>query len=333
MIFKINKKSDIKDSELTEKSIYEEFSKIRKKLTRRDILKIAILSPITFNMMNAKENNIKEKIKFTVDNKYDIKMEPDELTPYRKATSYNNFYEFGMGKSDPSKYKELGNKILNPDSWNVIIDGLVEKKIEISLEKILSKIPLIERNYHFRCVETWSMNLPFIGFQLSKLLNLVKPLSSAKYVEFTTLSDKRMPGHGTLGNVKFPYKEALRIDEAMHDLTLLVVGMYGEWMLPQNGAPLRLIVPWKYGFKSIKSIVKITFIDKMPKSTWMGIAQNEYGFYANVNPNVPHPRWSQAIENFIGNSFFNSSMETKLFNGYEDEVAYLYKNLNLKVNY
>ncbi|CBG39528.1 protein-methionine-sulfoxide reductase catalytic subunit MsrP [Helicobacter mustelae] len=256
----------------------------------------------------------------------------ENITPYEKASTYNNFYEFGMQKDDPARYAS----VLQTSPWDVVIDGEVQNPMKISIEKILRTMPLEERIYRFRCVEAWSMNIPWVGFELRHLLSLAKPMMQAKYVVFESAKQESMPAVKNprlVSFMQFPYIEGLRIDEAMHPLTLLSVGMYGRKLPNQNGAPLRLVVPWKYGFKNIKSIVRITLTKDQPTSTWEKLAANEYGFYANVNPDVPHPRWSQASERFIGEGFSLRRQRTQMFNGYGEEVARLYANLNLEKNY
>ena len=256
----------------------------------------------------------------------------EKLTPYRDVTSYNNFYEFGTGKDDPAR--NAGSLITDP--WSVTIEGECEKQGTFNLEDILKSMPLEERIYRLRCVEAWSMVIPWIGFPLAELLKRFKPLSTAKYVEFTTLeAPKQMIGQRSrFSTIDWPYVEALRIDEAMNPLTLMAVGLYGEILPKQNGAPIRLVVPWKYGFKSIKSIVRIRLTAKKPKTTWEQLAANEYGFYANVNPKVDHPRWTQASERRIttGGLFSRNRIETQMFNGYP-EVSSLYTNMDLRKNY
>lgn len=257
------------------------------------------------------------------------------LTPENKVIGYNNFYEFGVSKSDPANNAQD----FNTQQWELRIEGQVEKPLVLNRDQLLSTFPLEERIYRFRCVEAWSMVVPWIGFELNKLLTMVKPTHKAKYVVFHTLYDpSQMIGqrNGFVGGgIDYPYVEALRLDEAMHPLTLLSVGLYGKTLPPQNGAPIRLVVPWKYGFKNIKSIVKITLSETAPVTTWAKLAPNEYGFYANVNPHVDHPRWSQASERVIGaGGLLNIKRQpTLLFNGYADEVAHLYKDLDLKVNF
>lgn len=247
-------------------------------------------------------------------------------TAYKHVTTYNNFYEFGTGKSDPSENAHT----LKTKPWSVVIEGEVEKGGTFDLEDILKNQQLEERIYRLRCVEAWSMVVPWIGFSLANLLKQAQPTSKAKYVEFTTLYDpEQMPGQNRR-TLKWPYVEGLRMDEAMHPLTLMATGLYGEELPNQNGAPLRLVVPWKYGFKSIKSIVKIRLTEKMPATSWNTTASDEYGFYANVNPDVPHPRWSQSRERIIGAGLFTPKRKTELFNGYQDQVANLYKGMDLK---
>lgn len=244
-------------------------------------------------------------------------------------TSYNNFYEFGTGKGDPAEYAGA----LTIDPWSVVIDGLVEKPGTYDLADVVMGQPLEERIYRFRCVEAWSMVVPWIGFQLSGLLDRVGVQSGAKFVAFETLvRPEEMPGVAS-PFIEWPYREGLRLDEAMHPLTILATGLYGEPMPKQNGAPIRLVVPWKYGFKSIKSIVRISLVDTMPPTTWNMLQPAEYGFYSNVNPKVDHPRWSQASERRIGSGLFGGRQDTLMFNGYEAEVASLYAGQDLSVDF
>ena len=247
----------------------------------------------------------------------------ETLTSLKNVTSYNNFYEFGTGKEDPAEYAHT----LRTKPWTISIEGLVKKPRTLGMEDILKLAPLEERIYRLRCVEGWSMVIPWLGFPLASLLRQVEPLGSAKYVEFiTALQPDTMPGIRR-GILDWPYTEGLRLDEAMHPLTIMAAGLYGDILPNQNGAPLRLVVPWKYGFKSGKSIVKIRFTDSAPRTTWMKSAPSEYGFYSNVNPAVDHPRWSQANERRIGEFF---KRKTLLFNGYADQVAQLYTGLDLR---
>ena len=251
----------------------------------------------------------------------------DKMTDYKDASSYNNFYEFGTDKADPAKNAHT----LKISPWAVEIEGLVKKPARYTLEDLIKLSAQEDRIYRLRCVEGWSMVLPWVGYSLSELIKKVEPLGSAKYVEFVTLADPRtMPGVG-LRVLDWPYVEALRMDEAMHPLTLLSFGMYGEVLPKQSGAPVRLVVPWKYGFKSGKSLVKIRFTEKQPATAWNRAAPGEYGFFANVNPDVDHPRWSQATERRIGeDGLFAKKRKTLIFNGYEPQVGQLYAGMDLK---
>jgi sulfoxide reductase catalytic subunit YedY len=250
----------------------------------------------------------------------------DKATAYKDATTYNNFYEFGTEKPDPSQYAGT----LKPRPWTVAIEGEVKKPITLDIDSLSKLAPLEERIYRMRCVEGWSMVIPWIGYSFSELIKKVEPTGNAKYVEFVTLADKKqMPGLRS-PVLEWPYVEGLRLDEANHPLTLLTLGMYGEVLPNQNGAPVRIVVPWKYGFKSAKSIVKIRFTRDQPKVAWNLAAPHEYGFYSNVNPDVDHPRWSQASERRIGeDGFLSRKRKTLMFNGYGD-VASLYGGMDLK---
>lgn len=254
----------------------------------------------------------------------------EKITSVEHATGYNNFYEFGVGKDDPARYAH--NMPTSP--WTVEVEGLVHKPGRWALEDLLKLSPMEERIYRLRCVEGWSMVIPWVGYSLAELVRRVQPMGSAKFVQFVTLAD---PAHmrGLRSRVlDWPYTEGLRLDEAMHPLTLLAFGMYGQVLPNQNGAPVRLVVPWKYGFKSAKSIVKIRFVEQMPDTAWNKSAKHEYGFYSNVNPNVPHPRWSQATERRIGEGgLFAPKRPTLLFNGYADQVAQLYSGMDLQRNF
>ncbi len=250
----------------------------------------------------------------------------ETLTPYDSVTTYNNFYEFGLDKEDPSE--KSGD--FRPDPWKVSVEGLCAKPGAYALEDILRPHALEDRIYRFRCVEAWSMVVPWLGFSLGDLLRRFEPSSGARYVEFTTLLDSKQFPNQRSRALDWPYVEGLRLDEAMHPLTTLAVGLYGRSLPAQNGAPLRLIVPWKYGFKSIKSIVRIRFMAEQPKTTWSSMAPREYGFYANVNPAVDHPRWSQARERRLPASIFNPNWRPTLpFNGYAKDVAGLYRGMSL----
>jgi sulfoxide reductase catalytic subunit YedY len=244
---------------------------------------------------------------------------------YEDITTYNNFYEFGTGKSDPAE----NSSDFKPTPWTVTVSGEAETTGKFALEDILKSHPLEERVYRLRCVEAWSMVIPWVGVPLGSVIKQFKPTSKAKYVAFkTVMRPAEMPGQRS-GVLRWPYVEGLRIDEAMHPLSLLVVGLYGKTLPNQNGAPLRLVSPWKYGFKGIKSIVEINFTERQPPTSWNISAPHEYGFYANVNPEVDHPRWSQARERRIGAGLFNNRVATRMFNGYEKEVADLYRGMNL----
>lgn len=256
----------------------------------------------------------------------------EALTPFDDVTTYNNFYEFGTDKSDPSS----NARDFRVEPWKVEVVGAVAKPGTYDLEDLIKGISLEERIYRLRCVEAWSMVIPWTGFPLSALINRLEPTSDAKFVEFRTLVDpKQMPAQSSrFASIDWPYQEGLRMDEAMHPLTLMAVGLYDDILPAQNGAPLRLVVPWKYGFKSVKSIVRINFRSTMPNTTWNDLQPQEYGFYANVNPEVSHPRWSQATERRLPGGLFGSSrVATQMFNGYADEVAQLYAGMDLRRNY
>jgi len=335
VIFKFRNANSLTDNQVTDETIYKQ---------RRQVLKsLGYIGAGTLLANSAKANagpfdwfKSDEANKFATSPLSFSKASPSTeiMTPEEKATSYNNFYEFGTGKADPAENAQS----FKVDPWSITIDGLVEKPITLSYDDIFSMFDLEERIYRLRCVEAWSMVVPWIGFSLSKLIKKAQPLSSAKYVSFQTLYDpKQMPGQRNRfvgGGVDYPYVEGLRLDEAMQPLALLSVGMYGKTLTPQNGAPIRLVVPWKYGFKSIKSIVKIVLTDKQPPTTWQSLAADEYGFYANVNPAVDHPRWSQARERRItgGGLLAQNRIDTLPFNGY-DEVAPLYKGMDLRKFY
>lgn len=253
------------------------------------------------------------------------------LTPEEKATSYNNFYELGTDKSDPAR----NGHYLKPEPWTLKVEGEVAKPFTLDVWDLINKSELEERIYRLRCVEAWSMVLPWNGISLAEIIRRAEPTSRAKFVAFETLFDpKQLPGQASSlgGGIEYPYVEGLRIDEAMHPLSFLAMGLYGKTLPAQNGAPIRLVVPWKYGFKSIKSIVSIRLVEEMPPTTWNLLAPNEYGFYANVNPEVDHPRWSQASERFIGEGgvFGAKRQPTLMFNGYGDEVASLYQGMDLR---
>lgn len=311
----IKSKSDIVTSEITDESIYQqrrEFMKVSAGLALAPLLGMPINSYAAINDYAA--------LKFTKSSKFSVDEKP---TDYEDVTTYNNFYEFGTSKSAPAQQAHR----LTTSPWSVTIEGEVEKPGTFNLEDILKSQSLEERIYRLRCVEGWSMVVPWVGFQLSDLIKQFKPTSRAKFVEFTTLERPAEMIGQRRSVLDWPYQEALRIDEAMHPLTLMAVGLYGRVLPNQNGAPLRLVVPWKYGFKSIKSIVKIRFTEQQPVSTWTRAIPNEYGFYSNVNPNVDHPRWSQKRERRIGEFF---KRKTLMFNGYADQVATLYTGMDLR---
>lgn len=270
--------------------------------------------------------NPRQKIKGVKKTAYGKGLTPNK---YKDITTYNNYYEFGTSKSDPA----IQARTFQPTPWTISIEGEVKKPKTISIEELMKLAPLEERLYRMRCVEAWSMVIPWVGLPLASLIKWAEPTGNAKYVEFVTAND-----HKTMPNVRspildWPYTEGLRMDEAMHPLSILSVGVYGELLPNQNGAPVRLIVPWKYGFKGGKSIVKIRFVEKMPKTTWMKAGPSEYGFYANVNPKVAHPRWTQSSERPIGAGLFAGRIKTKMFNGYESEVGQLYAGMDLKKNF
>lgn len=251
--------------------------------------------------------------------------EKEKLSSLKDITSYNNYYEFGTSKSDPYDYAEK----LNIDPWSISIEGSVTKSLKLDLDELIKEMPLEERIYRLRCVEGWSMVIPWVGIPLHALLKKVSPNGNAKYVEFVSLKrPSEMIGQKD-DMLDWPYTEGLRLDEAMHPLTILAVGLYGKVLPKQNGAPIRLVVPWKYGFKSIKAITKIRLVEKMPISTWMKANPKEYGFYANVNPKVDHPRWSQTTERRVGESLLTPRLKTQMFNGYQEEVAHLYQGMDL----
>lgn len=339
MLIKKTKKSDLKESQLTSESLYQDRRSIIKKLGLAS-LALPFAKPASAGLFDslsgdsaAKDTDFKRTpLKYTKNQDY---QSLSVLTPEDKVIKYNNFYEFGTGKGDPYKYSQH----LKVDPWALTIDGLVDKPITLNYEDLLKKFDIEERMYRMRCVEAWSMNIPWLGFTLASLLKQVGVKSQAKYVRFETLYDpSQMRGQTSRfigGSINYPYVEGLTIAEAMNPLVLLSVGLYGKTLAPQNGAPIRLVVPWKYGFKGIKSIVKITLTEKEPRNTWQSIAPDEYGFYANVNPLVDHPRWGQHHERFIGegNFFQQQRKKTLMFNGYAEEVAHLYKNIDLYKNF
>jgi len=313
-MIKIKKSWEIRESEVTPEPLY---------LRRREFIKTGGLigGALLLNPLAAVQASIAigdyQKKAVSLD---------EEITPENDATSYNNFYEFGTGKEDPKK----NSKRFQTDDWKIVVSGECEKPGTYGLENLVKPFPIEERIYRLRCVEAWSMVIPWLGIPLGSILSSLQPTSKAKYVAFKTLHDPvRMPGQQR-SVLNWPYREGLTIAEAMHPLTILSVGMYGKTMPNQNGAPIRLVVPWKYGFKSIKSIVGIEFTEQQPQTSWNMASAREYGFYSNVNPEVDHPRWSQKKERRIGEIF---KRDTLMFNGYGEEVAALYDDLDLTANF
>ena len=317
----IKKPVDLRESDVTPQSLY---------LRRREFLQVAGSTAVamatvggvpvfegTSTSLHAQNPSARKlenlgKSPFSTDEK---------MNSYKDVTTYNNFYEFGLDKGDPARYSST----LRPSPWSVIVDGQCGKPGTYTMEDIMKWFPLEERIYRMRCVEAWSMVIPWVGFPLADFVKRFQPTSRAKFVKFTTLVDtKQMPGQ-TEPALPWPYVEGLRMDEALHPLSLMVVGLYGEVLPNQNGAPIRLVVPWKYGFKGIKSIVRVSFEETQPLNTWQRVRADEYGFYANVNPAVDHPRWSQASERRIGEFF---KRKTLPFNGYADQVASLYTGMD-----
>jgi methionine sulfoxide reductase catalytic subunit len=317
----IKKASDIKSSEITAKALY---------LDRRRFLQTAAAGALTIAAASlvpgsSRPGFAQSREKLPGVQKSSLSTD-EPLTPYEDITNYNNFYEFDTNKYSPATVA----KDFRTKPWSVVVEGEVSKPAVYQLEDFIKPHALEERIYRLRCVEGWSMVIPWVGFPLGEAIKRFEPTSKAQYIEFTTLLDPtQMPGQRR-SVLKWPYVEGLRMDEAMHPLTILAVGLYGEVLPNQDGAPLRLVVPWKYGFKSIKSIVKIRFVEQQPVGSWELAAPHEYGFYSNVNPDVPHPRWSQARERRIGEY---SKRKTLIFNGYADQVAHLYAGMDLKKNF
>lgn len=340
----IKKPSDIKPSEITPESVYRSRRQFLNDGSKLLLGAAAGTLPTIANAQNGNALKARAPVgmqrspaaPWLTDKFSDIRPAPDSepyytgetLTPYEDVTRYNNFYEFGMDKSDPSS----NSREYKTDPWSVEITGEVAKPGNYNLEDILKPHALEERIYRLRCVEAWSMVIPWIGFPLADLIKQFEPTSKAQYVEFETLVDpETMPGiRSRFAIVRWPYREGLRMDEAMNPLTFMAVGLYGDALPAQNGAPMRLVVPWKYGFKSIKSIVKINFRETMPNTTWNDLQAQEYGFFANVNPAVHHPRWRQDTERRLPQTLFSRSrIETRLFNGYADQVASMYQGMDL----
>jgi sulfoxide reductase catalytic subunit YedY len=315
----IRRPVDIPASEITPPSVW---------LRRRELVRVAAAASLVGGMGAASAQS---------PNAPKLAARPSPLstmekpTPYRLVTEYCNFYEFGTDKEDPAR---LAPKMLRPRPWSVVVDGEVRRGRTFDIDELLKLAPLEERVYRLRCVEAWSAVVPWIGFPLADLIRRVEPTGNAKFVEFTTLADpKQMPGLRA-SVIDWPYTEGLRMDEAMHPLTLLTFGMYGEVLPNQNGAPVRIVVPWKYGFKSAKSLVRIRFVEKAPVNSWQRSQPSEYGFYSNVNPTVDHPRWSQASERRLGeDGLFAKRRPTLMFNGYGEQVAQLYSGMDLRKFY
>lgn len=320
----IKKKSDIASSDITSESTY---------LNRRQFIGGSVLSGAALAISSqgfAAADDQLAPLNFTKAKKGVGGFHTDEsLAPYDDIKRYNNFYEFGTGKEDPARYAEA----LTTDPWSFTVEGEVDKPGAYQLEDILKKVDLEERIYRLRCVEAWSMVIPWVGFSLADLLKQFQPTSKAKYIQFETLyrPDEMRGQRSRTSTIDWPYVEGLRMDEAMHPLAFMAVGLYGRELPNQNGAPLRLVVPWKYGFKSIKSIVKIKLLEKQPPTTWNMLQASEYGFYANVNPDVDHPRWSQKSERRLPSSLFSPNrILTEPFNGYGEQVASLYSSMDLR---
>jgi len=305
--------SDIKENEVTDQQDY---------LSRRAFIKASITQGLGASLLGL--GLVESAQALSKDKEYTL--EGDEVTSYKDITTYNNFYEFGTGKGDPAK--NAHNLPTSP--WSIVVEGECEKAGRYSLEDILKPHNSEDRIYRFRCVEGWSMVIPWQGFPLSDLIKRFQPTSKAKYVRFETLHDPEHMSGQRRPILDWPYVEGLRMDEAMHPLTILATGLYGKTLPNQNGAPLRLVVPWKYGFKNIKSIAKISFVEEQPVSAWTKSIPEEYGFYSNVNPSVAHPRWSQKRERRIGDFF---KRDTLMFNGYADQVASLYSGMDLKKHF
>lgn len=321
----IKKAPDIKYSEVTPKRLY--LSRRRFIAGATALAAGAVAAPLFGSESSGKAQEtagprpLPQKPEITKSSRF--LLPDDKITPYQDAAGYTNFYEFSTAKRDPARLA----RDLRTRPWTVSVEGLIKTPLSFDVDDLISQFPLEERIYRWRCVERWSMVIPWIGFPLAEFVKKCEPTPAANFIEFTTLYDpEQMPFQKTKV-LQWPYVEGLRMDEAMHPLALLAVGMYEVYLPPQNGAPIRLIIPWKYGFKSIKSLVRVRFVEKMPKGTWTKERPDEYGFYANVNPYVSHPRWSQAKERRFGE---DGQRKTLIFNGYEDEVGSLYAKMNLK---
>jgi sulfoxide reductase catalytic subunit YedY len=325
----IGKPPDILSSEITPRELYDRY------YNRRRFLRGAVSGAVGVTAAALGAERLAEvfepRIKVRAGTKLQTVKSPltttgETLTGYQDVTTYNNFYEFGVNKDQPAK--NAGGLPTRP--WTVRVEGLVKKPLTFDIEALLKLRPLEDRVYRHRCVEAWSMVIPWVGYSLSEFIQQCEPLSTAKYVQFLSYYDKKVEKWQSESDIFWPYSEGLRMDEAMHPLTLLTFGLYGEVLPNQNGAPVRVVVPWKYGFKSAKSIVAVRFVDKQPPTTWNDQSAREYGFYSNVNPNVDHPRWSQKTERRIGQAFYAQRRTTLMFNGYGDQVASLYNGMDLR---
>jgi methionine sulfoxide reductase catalytic subunit len=324
----IGKPPDIPSSEITSESAYRHF------MNRRRFLRGAVAAGAAAVAADRLGQVFEPQTEALADTKLQTVPSPltttgEQLTSFEDITHYNNFYEFGVDKGDPAK--NAGGLPTRP--WSVKVEGKVAKPLTFGIDDLLKLRPLEDRVYRFRCVEAWSMVIPWVGYSLSELIKQCNPLPSAKYVQFLSYYDRHVEKWAGESTIFWPYSEGLRMDEAMNPLTLLTFGLYGQTLPNQDGAPVRVIIPWKYGFKSAKSIVTFKFVDKMPHTTWNDMAPDEYGFYSNVNPNVDHPRWSQKTERRIGLPFYEQRRTTLMFNGYTDQVAYLYKGMDLRKNF
>jgi sulfoxide reductase catalytic subunit YedY len=328
----IAKPSDIPSSEITPRTGYNWY------VNRRKFLRAAAASVVAAGTATLGAERVAEIIAPRIDAQADTKLETvksplsttgETLTSLEDITHYNNFYEFGVNKDDPAKHAAG----LPTRPWTVKITGKVKTPKVFDIDSLLKLRPLEDRVYRHRCVEAWSMVIPWVGYSLSELIKQCDPLPSAKYVQFLSYYDRHVEKWASDSTISWPYSEGLRMDEAMNPLTLLTFGLYGDVLPNQDGAPVRIVVPWKYGFKSAKSLVEVRFVDKQPPTTWNELAPTEYGFYSNVNPNVDHPRWSQKSERRIGLPFYAQRRATLMFNGYADQVASLYTGMNLSRNY
>lgn len=324
----IGKASDIPSSEITSRDTYRFY------LDRRRFLRGAAAAGAAVLGTDRLAELFDPRTTAHADTKLQTVPSPltttgEQLTSYADITHYNNFYEFGVDKGDPAK--NAGGLPTRP--WTIKVEGKVAKPLTFDIDDLLKLRPLEDRVYRFRCVEAWSMVIPWVGYSLSEFIKQCNPLSTAKFVQFLSYYDRKVEKWSSESTIFWPYSEGLRMDEAMNPLTLFTFGLYGEVLPNQDGAPVRVIVPWKYGFKSAKSIVTVRFVDKMPRTTWNDMASNEYGFYSNVNPSVDHPRWSQKTERRIGLPFYEQRRTTLMFNGYGEQVASLYADMNLKKYY